>query len=185
MGAFRIISFEVGVFHWIVSSPTISFSITWKLTLLLMCLLSTTKTSTSTKKPYSIMSTTSCNQVMQHGSDLIGIIFFLLLHHDPNLIMFTKILKDKYDHSIADQTEVDALLFYDGTKDKFVLTALKDLKYAFAQSVVKHQFISKLLLLRVMDYHFSRLFLSSGWIHLARYTYSNHPMTLPKLSKLP
>jgi hypothetical protein len=111
MGAFRIISFEVGVFHRIVSSLTITFSITWKLTLLLLCLLSTTTPSTTTKKPYTIMVKTPCNQVMQHGSDLIGIQFFLMLHHDPDFIMFTRILKDKYDHSIDDQTEINALLF--------------------------------------------------------------------------
>jgi hypothetical protein len=137
MGAFRIISFEVGVFHRIVSSLTVSFSITWKLTLLLLCLLSTTTTSTTTKKSYSIMVTTPCNQVMKHGSDIIGIRFFLLLHHDPDFTMFTKILKDKYNHSIDDQTEVDALLFVDDIRDKLVSTALKDLKYAFAQSVVE------------------------------------------------
>jgi hypothetical protein len=68
---------------------------------------------------------------MQHGSDLIGIRFFLVLHHDP------EILKDKYGHSIADQTEVDALLFYDGNKDNLVSTVLKDLKNAPAQSVVE------------------------------------------------
>jgi len=138
MGAFRIISFEVGVFHRIVSSLTISFSNTLKLTLLLLCLLSNTTTSTTTKKPYYYtMAKTPCNQVMQHGSDLIGIRFFLLLHHDPDFAMFTKILKDKYDHSIADQSEVDALLFFDTNKDKLVSTALKDLKTAFAQSVVE------------------------------------------------
>jgi hypothetical protein len=60
-----------------------------------------------------------------------------MLHHDPDFIMFTRILKDKYDHSIDDQTEIDALLFFDGNKDKFVLTALKDLKLAFAKSVVE------------------------------------------------
>jgi hypothetical protein len=138
MGAFRYISFGVGVFHRVVSSLTISFSITWKLTLLLLCLLSTTTTSTTgTKKHYYIMAKTPCNQVMQHGTDLIGIRFFLLLHHDPDFVLFTKILKDKYDHAIADQTEVDALLFFDGTKVKLVSTALKDLKSAFAQSVVE------------------------------------------------
>jgi hypothetical protein len=83
------------------------------------------------------MAKTPCNQVMQHGTDLIGIRFFLLLHHDPDFVLFTKILKDKYNHAIADQTEVDALLFFDGTKDKLISTALKDLKSAFAQSVVE------------------------------------------------
>jgi hypothetical protein len=83
------------------------------------------------------MAKTPCNQVMQHGTDLIGIRFFLLLHHDPDFVLFTKVLKDKYDHAIADQTEVDALLFFDCTKDKLVLTALKDLKGAFAQLVVE------------------------------------------------
>jgi hypothetical protein len=103
------VSFGVGVSHRVVSSLTISFSITWKLTLLLLCLLSTTTTSTTgTKKHYYIMAKAPCNQVMQHGTDLIGIRFFLLLHHDPDFVLFTKILKDKYDHSIADQTEVDA-----------------------------------------------------------------------------
>jgi hypothetical protein len=138
MGAFRNISFGVGAFHRVVSFLTISFSITWKLILLLLCLLSTTTTSTTgTKKHYYIMVKTPCNQVMQHGTDLIGIRFFLLLHHDPDFVLFTKILKDKYDYAIADQTEVDALLFFDGTKDKLVSTALKDLKSAFAQLVVE------------------------------------------------
>jgi hypothetical protein len=138
MGAFPIISSGVGVFHQVVSSLTISFSITWKLSLLLLCLLSTTTTSTTgTKKHYNIMARTPCNQVMQHGTDLIGIRFFLLLHHDPDFVLFTKILKDKYDHAIADQTEVDALLFFDGTKEKLVSIALKDLKSASAQSVVE------------------------------------------------
>jgi hypothetical protein len=80
---------------------------------------------------------TPCNQVIQHGSDLIGIRFFLILHQDPDFIMFTRILKDKYDHSIDDQTEIEALLFYDDNIDRLVSTALKDLKTAFAKSVVE------------------------------------------------
>jgi hypothetical protein len=51
--------------------------------------------------------------------------------------MFTKILKDKYDHSIDDQTEIDSILFFDDVRDKLVSTALKDLKLAFAKSVVE------------------------------------------------
>jgi hypothetical protein len=137
MGAFRIINFEVGVFHRIVSSLTVSFSITWKLTLLLLCLLSTTTTSTTKKKPCTIMVKTPCNQVMQHGSDLIGIRFFLMLHHDQCFITFTKTLKDKYDHSNDDQTDIDALVFFDDVRDKLVSTALKDPKLAFAKSVVE------------------------------------------------
>jgi hypothetical protein len=60
-----------------------------------------------------------------------------MLHHDPDFIMFTRILKDKYDHSIDDQTEIDALLFFDDNRDKLVSTALKDLKTTFARSVVE------------------------------------------------
>jgi hypothetical protein len=70
MGAFRNISFGVGVFHRVASSLTISFSITWKLTLLLLCLLSTTTTSTTTKKL--TMTTSECKHVMNDGIDLEG-----------------------------------------------------------------------------------------------------------------
>jgi hypothetical protein len=128
--------FVLLVLRW-VYFITISFSITWKLTLLLLCLLLTTTINTTTKKHYTIMVETPCNQVMQHGSDLIGIRFFLMLHHDPDFIMFTKILKDKYDHSIDDQTEIDSLLFFDDVRDKLVSTTLKDLKLAFAKSAVE------------------------------------------------
>jgi hypothetical protein len=71
MGAFRTISFGVGVFHRVVSPLTISLSITWKLTLLLLCLLSTTTTSTTTEN-LTIMATTECKHVMNDGIDLEG-----------------------------------------------------------------------------------------------------------------
>jgi hypothetical protein len=34
--------------------------------------------------------------------------------------MFTRMLEDKYDHSIADQTEIDALISFDDNEDKLV-----------------------------------------------------------------
>jgi hypothetical protein len=113
---------------------------------------------------------------MQHGSDLIGIRFFLMLHHDPDFIMFTKILKDKYDHSIDDQTDIDALLLFDDVRDKLVSTALKDLKLAFAKSVVEQSI--HLNTTTVANNGLS--FLSSGWINLVNITLSNLQMILPK-----
>jgi hypothetical protein len=91
MGAFCTITFEVGVFHRIVSSLTISFSITCKLTLLLLCLLSTTpKSTTGTKKLIIIMTTLACNQVMNDGSDLEGIQILFQYHLIPEFIPLSK-----------------------------------------------------------------------------------------------
>jgi hypothetical protein len=137
MGAFRIISFEVGVFHRIVSSLTISFSITWKLTLLLLCLLSTTTTSTtSTKKLTIIMTPSACNQVMSDGSDLEGIQILFQDHLIPEFIPLSKVIQVNYSGVIDDITVVDPLFFDTSIKDKLTLTALNDLKDIIADLVV-------------------------------------------------
>jgi hypothetical protein len=108
MGAFRIISFEVGVFHRIVSSLTISFSITWKLTLLLLCLLSITTTSTTgTKKLTIIMAPSACNQVMSDGSDLEGIRILFQDHTIPEFIPLSKVIQVNYNVVIDDVTVFD------------------------------------------------------------------------------
>jgi hypothetical protein len=124
MGAFRIISFEVGVFHRIVSSLTISFSITWKLTLLLLCLLSTTTTSTtSTKKLTIIMAPSACSQVMSDGSDLEGIRILFQDHFIPEFIPLSKVIQVNYNGVIDDITVLDPLLFDTSIKDKLTLSA--------------------------------------------------------------
>jgi hypothetical protein len=137
MGAFRIISFEVGVFHRIVSSLTISFSITWKLTLLLLCLLSTTTTSTTgTKKLTIIMAPSECNQVMSDGSDLEGIQILFQDHLIPEFIPLSKVIQVNYNGVIDDMTVIDTLFFDTSTKDKLNLTTLDDLHGIIADLVV-------------------------------------------------
>jgi hypothetical protein len=138
MGAFCIISFEVGVFHRIVSSLTISFSITWKLTLLLLCLLSTTTTTstTGTKKLTIIMAPSACNQVMSDGSDLKGIRILFQDHLIPEFIPLSKVIQVNYSGVIDDITVVDTLFFDTSIKDKLTLTALDDLKDIIADLVV-------------------------------------------------
>jgi hypothetical protein len=128
MGAFRIISFAVGVFHRVVSSLTISFSITWKLTLLLLCLLSTTTTSTTnTKKLTIIMAPSACNQVMNDGSDLEGIQILFQDHLILEFIPLSKVIQVNYNGAIDDITVLDPLFFDTSFKDKLTLTALDDL----------------------------------------------------------
>jgi hypothetical protein len=137
MGAFCIISFELGVFHWIVSSLTISFSITLKLTLLLLCLLSTTKTSTTgTKKLTIIMAPSACNQVMSDGSDLEGIRILFQDHLIPEFIPLSKVIQVNYNGVIDDMTVIDTLFFDTSTKDKLNLTILDDLHGIIADLVV-------------------------------------------------
>jgi hypothetical protein len=137
MGAFRIISFAVGVFYRIVSSLTISSSITWKLTLLLLCLLSTTTTSTtSTKKLTIIMAPSACNQVMSDGSDLEGIRIIFQDHLIPEFIPLSKVIQVNYNGVIDDITVLDPLFFDTSIKDKLTLTALDDLKAIIADLVV-------------------------------------------------
>jgi hypothetical protein len=84
-----------------------------------------------------------------------------MLHHDPDFIMFTKILKDKYDHSIDVQTEINALISFDDNRDKLVSTALKDLKIAFSKSVVEQSIHLNTTTVANNGLPSSRLFLSS------------------------
>jgi hypothetical protein len=134
MGDFCIISFEVSVFHRIVSSLTISISITWKLTLLLLCLLSTTTTSIATKKL--TMATSACNQVMNNGSDLQGVRILFQDHLIPEFIPLSKVIQVNYNGVIDDMTLIDTLFFDTSTKDKLKLTTLDDLKAITADLVV-------------------------------------------------
>jgi hypothetical protein len=137
MGAFCIISFAVGVFHRIVSSLTISFSITWRLTLLLLCLSSAKTTSTTgTKKLPIIMAPSECNQVMSDGSDLEGIRMLFQDHLILEFIPLSKVIQINYNGVIDNITVRDTLFFDTSIKDKLTLAALDDLKDIIADLAV-------------------------------------------------
>jgi hypothetical protein len=134
MGAFRTISFGVGVFHRAVSPLTISFSITWKLTLLLLCLLSTTTTSTTTEKL--IMATSECKQVMNDGSDLEGFRILFQTHDIPEFIPLSKVIQVNYNGIIDNMALIDTLFVDTSIKTKLKLSALDDLKAIVADLVL-------------------------------------------------
>jgi hypothetical protein len=134
MGAFRTVSFGVGVFHRVVSPLTISFSITWKLILLLLCLLSTTTTSTTTEKL--IMATSECKQVMNDGSDLEGFHILFQTHDIPEFIPLSKVIQVNYNGIIDNMALIDTLFVDTSIKTKLKLSALDNLKAIVADLVL-------------------------------------------------
>jgi hypothetical protein len=135
MGAFRTVSFGVSVFHRVVSPLTISFSITWKLTLLLLCLLSTTTTSTTAEK-LTIMATSECKHVMNDGIDLEGFRILFQIHDITEFIPLSKLIQVNYNGVIDSSALIDTLFVDTSIKTKLKLSALDDLKAIVASSVV-------------------------------------------------